>query len=153
MTYSTEPNVRNEAWFDWNADLTTDVIDRYQLQSYNIIRWVVAWRYDITLLDSSNPNFVWSQASYYLARVEELMAAWYILIKEFWSDWTERKETGELKLKEANSLLDKLFWSPATRLVGLDWNEITTVPIASAWSIDSNWMVWRDRIFTTTQIF
>ena len=150
MTFSTEPRVRDESWFTWNADLQTSTIETYQLQAYNIILWVVSWKYNITDLLAADPL---SQAWLYLARVEELMASWYLLIKEYWSDWTERKETWELKLKQANELLEKLFATPPTKLIWLTWVEITTVPISQAWVIESTWMIDRENTFTTQQVF
>lgn len=155
--YSTEIRIRDEAWFTGNADITTTSIETYQEQAYGTIRSRISAIYNVTNLVTSNSNFLDSDAHRLLARIEELYAAGWLLIKEYGPDGTEQKEKGENKLQQAEDLVLAFFKTSNNpnplRLVGNDWLEFVRNEISSSGPMESTGMTDRDHIFTTQERF
>jgi len=79
-TYTTEPKVRHEAWFDNNDNISTDTIDQYRVQANGRVNTVLAQKYTIPL---NALLFTNSSAAALLDLIEMLLAAWYLLNVEY----------------------------------------------------------------------
>lgn len=132
MVRSTEQRIRDEAGLNGNADISTTTIETYQLQAYNVILGMVGAKYDITELTAS-ALFTDSQAESYLARIEELMAAGYILRREFGAEDEDQKGKGGTKLKDAQNLINALMSDKyPVRLYDVNGSEISRVVLSGA---------------------
>lgn len=145
--FSSVEDIRFESGFVWNSDISDDEIESYEREAHWSILSILAAKYDISNLDTSNPNFDQSPAHHALAMIERLRASWNLLIAEYGADGTEKKENGEIKIQEAKDALWAFFWDSASRLIWNNWSEFTTVPsswggaIASTGMTNiSNWM-------------
>lgn len=152
--YSTVNDIRDEAGFKGNSNIKNETILKYQKEAYSYIRSRIAAKYVITNLVIGNPSFDDSDARKFLKRVEELFAAWRLLIKEYGPDGTEQKEQGEIRLEDGEQKIQSLFESPfAARLVDINWVEFERVPFASSWSPVSSGMIGVQNKFTIDQKF
>lgn len=138
--FSSVDDIRFEAWFVWNPDVSDQEILSYEQEAHWSILSRLAAKYDISYLDTSNTNFDQSPAHFALAMIERLRAAWNLLIAEYWPDGTERKENGEIKIQEAKDALAMFFSDNPTRLIWNDWSEFTTVPSSWGGAITSTGM-------------
>jgi len=84
--YVSTTRVRAEAGFTGNTNVTDTSIDVYISQAHAIVQSFIAASYDITKFTSANADFVGSHAEGYVERAEELIAAGYLLMKEFGTD-------------------------------------------------------------------
>lgn len=134
MPYTTTAKVRSEAGFEWNTNITDDVIEKYLIQSHGIVQSYVAAVYKVT--DLAGSLFTGSQAEAMLQRAEELIAAWYLLIKEYWLEGVGTEADGYKKKTEGEKLLMSLS-DPKKPLLLLDLNgsEFTRQAVAIAWKI------------------
>jgi hypothetical protein len=99
--YSTVARVRTEAGFDGNANVTDAYIQAYLDQATNIVNGKVFFRYAPSTFTA---NFSGSQAEATLQRCEELLAAGYLLAKEYGAENVGEK-SGKEKIKMAMDLL------------------------------------------------
>jgi hypothetical protein len=81
--YTTIDNVRFEAGFVGNPDVTDAEILEYIEEVHGTILSRLATKYDISFLDASNSNFVGSPAAYKLALIERYRAAGSLLVAEY----------------------------------------------------------------------
>lgn len=140
MPYTTTTKVRTEAWFEWNTNVTDDLIERYLIQSNGVVQSYVAAVYKVT--DLAGSMFIGSQAEAMLQRAEELISAWFLLIKQYWLEgiWTEAD--GYKKKAEGEKLLMSLS-DPKKPLLLLDtnWSEFTRQSVAIGWKIAATGIV------------
>lgn len=152
--YSTIQEIRDEAWFTGNTNITNDVIERYQKEAYAYIRSRIAAKYITTNLVTSNAVFHWSDAHKFLKRVEELFAAWRLLIKEYGPDGTEEKEQWEIRVDRWEEKIDSLFRDEfAARLIDNNGNEFPSATYSRAWWPVATGMIGVPNKFTLDQIF
>lgn len=150
--YTTVDKVRFEAGFVGNPDVTDAEILTYIEECHGTILSRLSTKYDISLLDASNSNFVWSPAAYKLALIERYWAAWSLLVAEYGPEWTEDKDKGYSKIKRARQELEMIFADPPERLIGIDNTEFTTVAISWGGAVESTGMTDVDnRITKDTQ--
>lgn len=110
--YTTTNNVRDEAGFTNNATITDTQIDEHIDKAHAQILGMVGGVYNITNLDTSNADFDGSQAHDYLAQVERLMAAGYLLWKSYGIQGQDTDSDGNQKVEEARELLKMLYTQP-----------------------------------------
>lgn len=138
MTFTTIAAVRSEAWFEGNPSVADDLIESYLTQGHSVVLSYVAGAYNINDFTSSNAEFVDSQAEGLLKRAEELISAWYLLIKLYWNEGQWSDFDGVKKKAEGEKLL---IWLTAQknplRLISKSGVEFTRVWNATAWSIVS----------------
>lgn len=121
--YTTEPKVRSDAWFEGNPDVTVTSIGWYIDQANGVVNSSISTRYNITNLSGS--LFIGSHAAKFLDRVEMILAAGYLLIKEYWAEDVEDDAAWQDKIEEAMSLLQDIEdWK--MRLLDKNWNEFAT---------------------------
>ena len=136
MSYTSTARVRTEAGFDGNPNVSDDMIDAYLVQSHGIVQSYVAAVYVLGNFSDSNPNFVGSQAEGVLKRAEELIAAGYVLLKEYGSEGLNTDKDGQKKIAEGEKLLQRLAQKDnPLRLVDSLGNEFSRVPKAVAGKI------------------
>lgn len=125
-TYSTTLQVRTESGFYGNPNISDDTIDAIRKQAYNIVRGIIAGKYNITHLVPWDTLFDNSQASGLLERAEILIASGYLLNQEYGPEQMGEDYDAERKIKEGKSLLFQLFDNKApTRLIDSTGNEFT----------------------------
>ena len=144
MAYTTITNVRSESGFTGNTNITDAMLTIYLNQTNWIVQSYISSVYDIT--DLTWANFTLSQAEYMLKRIEELMASWYLLIKEYWREWLDADKNGYEKVNEWMELL-KMITSWELRLIWVDWSEFDRINKSTAWSMVAWWAVSGDNIF------
>jgi len=127
--YVSTSRVRAEAGLTGNSNITDTTIDVYIEQAHSIVQGMVSSVYEITNLTQANADFIDSHAEWYLARAEELIAAGYILLKEFGTnDFDETKKEGTKKVREGEALLTKLSDDEKpVNLLDINWNKFATV--------------------------
>lgn len=103
--FSTVDNIRSEAGFDNNCNIDDTVIETYGNRAYGIVRSKISRMYSLTTLAE---NFTGSDAEALLVACEELLAAGYLLRKEYGPDALDSDKNGTLKINEAMELLDKI---------------------------------------------
>lgn len=107
--YASTTRVRDEAGLTGNTNILDTKIDGYIVQAHSIVLWYLNAAYTSTLFTTDNAKFVWSQAQDYLTRAEELIAAGYLLWKEFGvNDLDETKKEWIKKVNEWKWLLQLL---------------------------------------------
>lgn len=125
-TYSSTLQVRTESGFYGNPDISDDTIDAIRNQAYNIVRGIVAGKYNITHLVPGDTLFDSSQAAGLLERAEILIAAGNLLNQEYGPEQMWQDYDGDRKIKEGKSLLFQLFDNKApTRLIDSTGFEFT----------------------------
>lgn len=135
QTYATANEIRLEAWFQWNANVTNELIEKYLIMWHSIVLSKIAWKYDTTLF-SENDNFTWSQAESFLKTAEILISSWLLLEKEYWNEALNTDKEGARRFKEWNEMLMMMY--DAKSPVLLIWNDGSEYPrksVSSAWSI------------------
>lgn len=105
MAYATTQQIRDEAGFTNNQNITTTQIGDYQTRAYNVIISYVAATYSLATLTGA--TFSGSPAQTFLKQVEILLAAGYLLQKEF-AGQPKGENEGANKVKTAMSMLDDL---------------------------------------------
>ena len=145
MTYSTVANVRTEAGFNWNTDIPDATIEMYVNQSNWIINWMIGRIYDITKFAWS--NFIWSQAEYMLARIEQLLSTWYLLLAEYWPEARDTDKDWQSKIDQAMDLILSISKGD-TALLLLDGSETPSKSSAKAW-----WPVLTTAVWTEDPYF
>ena len=133
QTYATSNDVRLEAWFQWNPNVTNDTIEKYIVMWHSIVLSRIAWKYNTTLFEGD--NFTDSQAHVYLKTAEILISAGLLLQKEFGTNYEAEKE-GARRFKDWNDMLMMMF-DPKTPvfLIGNDGIEYPRKSVWTAWSI------------------
>lgn len=131
--YSTVARIRDESWFTWNLDITDSFIQWYWDQANWVLLSYVAGIYDASYLAPS-ALFTGSQAEQMLQRIEELLASWYLLIKEYWLEAKDTDKDWYNKVKEAKDLLMMLSTWDLT-LIDNNFAEFAKKNTASAWGI------------------
>lgn len=101
-TYTTSAKVRSEAGFDGNYNIHEPVIERYLEQAEAYVKSFIAGRYALASLTT---NFTGSQAETTLSRITELLAAGFLLQKEYGSDAQDTDKDGYKKQEEALAML------------------------------------------------
>lgn len=136
MSYTSTARVRTEAGFDGNPNVTDEMIDAYLVQSHGIVQSYVAAVYVLGNFSDSNPAFAGSQAEGVLKRAEELIAAGYILLKEYGSEGLNTDKDGQKKIAEGEKLLQRMA-DPKNplRLVDGNGNEFQRISKAVAGKI------------------
>lgn len=81
--FTTADKVRDEAGFAGNSNITDTQINEMISQANGQVFSYVASRYDGKNLNSSNSDFNGSKAEQLLVRAETLLAAGYLLIREY----------------------------------------------------------------------
>lgn len=119
MAYTTEAKIRQEAGFQSNSNVLSAVVLQYQTRAYNLVRSFVAGRYDISQFSGS--NFTGSQAESVLEQCELLIAAGYLISKEFQGQPRGDSE-GKQKVADGMAILKQIA-SGELRLVGVDGSE------------------------------
>ncbi len=149
--YSTVAEIRDESWLMNNTYITDPKIEVYRNRAYSIIQSSLASIYDLSVLVSGNAEFANSPAQWVLKNAEILLAAWYLMMKWYGTDWLGSQDSeARDKINEAYSILNSLT-SQKTRLFRNDLQEfakqgnkqlgptvstISTAPIFSVWSRD-----------------
>lgn len=135
--YTTTAKVRAEAGFEWNANVTDDLIEKYLIQAHGIVQSYVAAVYKVA--DMTWSLFTGSQAEAMLSSAEDLIAAGLLLIKEYWlegvwteADWYKKKAEGENLLKMLSDPKKPL------RLLNLNGEEYSRIAVSTAgWIISA----------------
>lgn len=107
--YTTTDNVRSEAGFNQNANITDAEISRYITQAHAEVVGMVGGVYLTTNLDISNTKFNGSQAHEYLRRSEELMAAGYLLWRQYGAQGIGKDSNGNELVAEGRALIQALY--------------------------------------------
>lgn len=133
MAYTTATQVRNEAWFEGNTNVLESLVDKMLLQAHGVVQSYLSAAYNVT--DFAGALFTGSQAEGMLARAEELIGAWFLLIKQYWlegigteADWYKKKAEGENLLK---SLLDPKRPLRLLNVNGVEFTRVSASP--SGW--------------------
>ena len=148
MPYSTTQAVRSEAWFEKNPNVLEPTIAAYLSQATWIVQSYVSAVYKLNNLKPGALNFAGSQAEGVLKRAEELFAAGYLLMKEYWLQALATDKDGQRKIQEAEKLLQRLIdWKHPLRLIDSEWNEFERIASNSSrgklkWTgINAGWNV------------
>lgn len=120
--FSTVDNVRSEAGFTNNSDVTNPNIQRHLDRATNRIRSVISVRYLLNELSGS--NFTGSPAETLLKLIEEQLAAGYLMSQEYGAEDTNPKN-GKAKIAEAEKILGELAAGKQI-LIGVDSAEFPT---------------------------
>lgn len=114
MAYTTVTQIRQEAGFQNNTNVTDAIITEYQTRAYNTVRGYTARRYALSTLSGS--TFTGSQAESVLTQCELLLAAGWLLMNQY-----AGQPTGEAVGKEKlDRSMDMLADIAAGKLVLLD---------------------------------
>lgn len=137
MLFSTKDQIRNASWFDWVTAISDTIIEEYQKRANWIVLWYVAWVYNIQ--EFTVERMTDSQAYELLSQSEILIATWYLLTKEYWSQWLQEDNQGLDKINEWKSILMQLYANPPIRLYDKNWIEFLNTPTGNseAWNIKS----------------
>lgn len=103
--FTTVDDIRSEAGFDNNCNIDDTVIEKYGDRAHGILLSKVALRYNLTTIAE---NFTGSEAETLLIACEELLAAGYLLRKEYGPDALDSDKDGKKKIDEAMEILDKV---------------------------------------------
>lgn len=145
--YSTPSKVRLEAWFEDNNDISVDLIKMMQDRATGVINWIIWKRYSLSTI-ISDPNFPWSQAESFLAWLEELIWAGFLLNKEYGIQDTDSKNNWDIKINSAYKLMSDMI-EGNSKLFDSNWNEYPTLSSSGAGTIDYvvAWVPW-EKFFT-----
>jgi hypothetical protein len=124
-TFTTVERVRSEAGFDANSLVTDATIQEYLDQGHAIVLGVVAGVYSVSSL--AGVLFTGSHAEDYLKRAEELIAAGYLLQKDYGSQEFDTDKDGIRKFQEGMDRLTALTEEPPVRLLDVNNDEFTRV--------------------------
>lgn len=105
MAYASIQQIRDEAGFTNNANILSATITDYQTRAYNVIISYVAATYSLATLTGS--LFTGSPAETFLKQVEILLAAGYLLQKEY-AGQNKGENEGDGKVKAAMDMLKDL---------------------------------------------
>lgn len=121
-TYTTNNEVRNEAGFDYNTDITDSQIEAARLRASGVINSQIGSRYKLPLSD----NACWSTspAKDLVKNIELMLASAYLLIKEYWSEGLDTDKDGYKKKNLAEEQLRDIV-NGTIKLICLDGNELT----------------------------
>lgn len=152
--YTDVASVRSEAWFERNPNVLDATIESYLIQAHWIVQSYISAVYILTNLQPGVSLFDNSQAASLLKRAEELFAAGYLQMKEYWLQalWTERD--WQRKIAEAEKLLQRLLdWKNPLRLVNTSWQEFERIIQRKQWKLQWTWIVewWND--FSVGKVF
>lgn len=155
MVYNNATDVRIASWFDWNYDITDDVIEWHITDANNVMMWMIWSMYDITGLAWS--NFTWSHGAGMLKRIECLLASGNLLADEYGPNQLWTPTDGEMKIEKAMQMIEKIMWvwdGPRVRLLWVDWTEFTLLTATSTHSgIRSTWFVGNTSKFSVDDEF
>ena len=104
MNYSNVSRVRTEAGFDGNDNVTDSYIQAYLDQATQVVNGYVWFRY---VPSTFSLNFSGSQAEATLKRCEELLAAGYLMRKEYPSEQSA-EQNGKAKIDQAEAMLKSI---------------------------------------------
>lgn len=132
LTFSTTLQVRREAGFYGNPNVSDEQIDTIRKQAFDTVRGIIAGRYSIANLVPGGTGFDGSQAAGLLERAEILIAGGYLLGQEFGNEQMGEDYDSARKIKEGKDILMQLFDSKApTRLIDANGVEFPRVSIAT----------------------
>ena len=156
LTFSTTLQVRRDAGFYGNPNVSDEQIDEIRKQAYDICRGIIAGRYNIANIVPGGTGFDGSQAAGLLERAEILVAAGYLLSQEFGEEQMGQDFDGEKKIKSGKELLFQLFDSKnPIRLIDATGQEFPRVSVATE-SNDNGIVITisnTPRAFTIDQVF
>lgn len=132
MSYSTTAQIRDEAGFTNNSNISDAQIDTFRNQAYWLVVSWISGVYNISNLSWN--NFTWSTAEYMLQRIEILFGAWYLLLDQYWNNDLWSWKTPFNRIYQAEAMLSKIV-SWETRLVWLDWVQFDRI-----WKSTSGWV-------------
>ncbi|MDR3169301.1 MAG: hypothetical protein LBU27_06165 [Candidatus Peribacteria bacterium] len=81
--YSTREKIRDEAGFTNNPNITQTRVEEQQSIAYSEVHSIVSTLYDTTQFVDNNVKFKNSTAQSYLESCERLLAASYLLMKQY----------------------------------------------------------------------
>lgn len=135
-TFALTSQIRKEAWFDNNQDVSDQLIDGYRDRAYAIIYSTVSTLYNV-------PDMLWSaqwstsNAKSLLAQAEILLGAGYLLFKEYGIDQMGYDNSqAKDKIDEGKSILRDIA-SGKIRLFGADGLEFGRVWTTISWPVSS----------------
>lgn len=102
--YSTVTRVRTEAGFDGNDNITDTYMQTFLDQATQVVNGYVYFRY---VPSTFHVNFSGSQAQTALQRCEELLAAGYLMNKEYPAE-QGHAAAGKAKVDQAQSMLQMI---------------------------------------------
>lgn len=104
-TYTTTAKVRDEAGFNNNTNITDANIDDFRTQANGRINTIIGQKYTLPLSTSLLTN---SPAASLLDLIEKLLAAWYLLWKEYGADGEGTDKDGQPRIARAEDMLTQL---------------------------------------------
>ena len=122
MSYTTNTEVLKEAGLQYNTYIISADVDKYRTEAYAIIRSYISGRYN---LSSFVLNFSGSDAESILKRIEELMAAGFLLTKEYGTNDVPNDEDGINKITRAEEML-KMIQDGKIKLLDTNGTEFST---------------------------
>lgn len=116
MAYTTEAQIRQEAGFQNNSNVTSATVTDYQTRAFNTVKGYAARRYSLTQLSGS--LFTSSQAESVLKQCECLLAAGWLLLNQY-AGQPMGEANGKEKVDRAMGMLEDI---AAGKLKLLDTN-------------------------------
>lgn len=105
MPFAQSSQIRSEAGFTTNQNITNAAVSDAQTRAYNTILTYLASRYNLTMLTSS--LFSGSPAQVWLSQVEIMLAAGWMLLQEYQGQPMGEKN-GQNKVDTAMKMLQDL---------------------------------------------
>lgn len=103
-TYATDSEVRKEAGFEYNTDITDSQIEGARVRAFSLINSKIGARYSLPLSDNS--CFDTSPAKDVVKNIELLLASGYLLITEYWNESIGTDKDGYKKRDLAEKTLN-----------------------------------------------
>lgn len=104
-TYTTTAKVRDEAGFKNNTNILDANIDDFRTQANGRIQTIIGQKYTLPLSSSLLTN---SPAAWLLDLIEKLLAAWYLLWKEYGADAEGTDKDGVPRINRAEDMLKQI---------------------------------------------
>jgi len=123
ITYTTTQKVRDEAWFTNNTNITDTNIDDYRIQANGRINTIIGQKYTLPLSSSLLAN---SPAAWLLDLIEKLLAAGYLLWKEYWPDAEGTDKDGISRINRAEDMLKQILTGELKLIDNTGWAFNTT---------------------------
>lgn len=139
VTYTTDAEVRDEAWFNNNTFIADAEIDAARVRAYGVINTKISPIYKTPL--TVDGDFTGSFAETYIKNIELFLASAYLLIKEYGvesvnsdKDWYNKRQIalemlddvamGDIKLIDLNG--DELDKNEGTwKKIRIEWKPTT----------------------------
>ena len=122
-TYATNTQVRDEAGFTYNTDITDSQIEAARVRAFSLINSKIGARYSLPISDNS--CYATSPAKDMLANIELLLAAGYLLITEYGNEAVGTDKEGSKKVSIAEGMINDIV-AGMLLLLCADGSEFTT---------------------------